>query len=86
MNMLNILYDVAFWFFSVFFMLGGLGGFLDGQWFCALVIFVTGVVICPLFEKAMRKNYPNYPKWASLALMLVGFFAFGYWGYQFGLF
>ena len=86
MKMLEIVYKVVFWFLSVTFVLAGLGGFMEGEWLCAAVIFATGIVICPLFEKFMRSKYPNYPRWASLALLFVGLFAFGYWGITFGMF
>ena len=54
MKMLEIVYKVVFWFLSVTFVLAGLGGFMESEWLCAAVIFATGIVICPLFEKFIK--------------------------------
>ena len=77
-RIISTIYYYTYFTLSVVFTVGMFGGLLEGDSIPAEIeLSAVGIAINPKFEDWIREKVPDYPRWASMALLVTGLIVFG---------
>lgn len=74
---LKTIYHNVYWLLSVMFVIAMLGGLLQGEAEPAIELGIVGLLINPETEIFIRSRWNAYPRWANVAILVIGLIIFG---------
>ncbi|MFR7425024.1 MAG: hypothetical protein ACLUT2_08475, partial [Clostridium sp.] len=71
----TLIYNIIFWFLSVFVLLFAIAGFANAGIVSGIIYLITAIMINPLVGDHIRDKGAAFPKWAVIIILIVGFLA-----------
>ena len=74
---LKTIYHDGYWLLSVLFVIAMMVGLIHGESASSIELGIVGLLINPETEIFIRSRWNAYPRWANIAILVIGLIIFG---------